>query len=196
MAVCYLHAVSGWRQRSESCHTRWPPGAARAHTVSTFCVGLPRLMKSPEDKTLGYTVVVVIATIFVDASSGSVRGNHHRRWNATSRALGGLTSRVAPSSETTHPPGQDSPLGKLEELGKKLEESNKKMEAAERKAIRRLNRRGSRGTWSPAGWRQESRSARDRSTERRSCPSSSPVSRRSAQREKNGFCRHSWSAKS
>ena len=94
-------------------------------------LGLPRLMKSPEDKTLGYTVVVVIATIFVYACLAVFGGLITGAGMLTSGALGGLTSRVAPSSETTF--AKDSPLGKLEELGKKLEESNKKMEAAEKK---------------------------------------------------------------
>jgi Yip1 domain len=94
-------------------------------------LGLPRLMKSPEDKTLGYTVVVVIGTIFVYACLAVFGGIITGAGMLTSGALGGLTSRVVPSSETTF--AKDSPLGKLEELGKKLDESNKKMEAAEKK---------------------------------------------------------------
>jgi hypothetical protein len=93
-------------------------------------LGLPRLMKCPPDKAIPYTAVVVICAIvlgFVIAAIGTavvgagVMG---------SGAFGGMTGRSEPTHEVVF--DKDSPLGKLQDIGKKMEESNKKMEAAQK----------------------------------------------------------------
>jgi hypothetical protein len=103
-------------------------------------LGLPRLMKCPEDKAIGYTAVVVVCAIVVTLVIGAVGGMFAGAGLIGAGALGGLSGPgglgglgdVARASRT-RPDVQydkDSAMGKLQELGKKMEESNKKMEAA------------------------------------------------------------------
>jgi hypothetical protein len=114
-------------------------------------LGLPRLMKCPQDKAMGYTVVVVLCAIVMmvvistvtvaiggagmmgaGALSRSITGTDPSRsitgTDALSRIMGG--GAAAPSSEVQF--DKNSPMGKLQALGKKLEESGKKMDAAEK----------------------------------------------------------------
>jgi len=87
----------------------------------------------PEQKSVGYTVVIVIVAIVtgfvISLINGMVIGM------GTMGVLGGLTgsrdmheSRSAPAVTFD----KDSPMGKLEAFGKKMEESGKKMEAAQK----------------------------------------------------------------
>jgi Yip1-like protein len=94
-------------------------------------LGLPRLMKCPPDKAMGYTAVVVVCAIVlsfvVTLTGGLIAG-------AGMLATGGLNS-VASSGNSSRGEVQfdkNSALGKLQALGNKLEESNKKMEAAQK----------------------------------------------------------------
>ena len=95
-------------------------------------LGLPRLMKSPEDKAVGYTVVVVICAIVlsiaITAVGGLFLGAGLIGAGALSRATGG--GGAATSSEVQF--DKNSTLGKLQELGKKIEQSSQKIEAAEK----------------------------------------------------------------
>ena len=92
-------------------------------------LGLPKLMKSPQDKAVGYTVVVVLCAIVLYVVVGSVTSAIAFGSGMGRGMFGGLTG--APSS--TEPTfDKNSPLGKLEEFGKKMEESGKKMEAAQK----------------------------------------------------------------
>jgi hypothetical protein len=94
-------------------------------------LGLPRLMKCPEDKAAGYTIVVLISAvvlfIIVGAAGAAITGTAMMGRAALSGPLGG----GAPAS--TSRVDQNSPLGKLQQLSEKLEESGKKMEAAEKR---------------------------------------------------------------
>ena len=108
-------------------------------------LGLPRLMKCPPDKAIGYTVVVVICAIVINLVIVAVGGAIAGAGLIGAGALGGLTSGVGgvgglggvtrgssgSASEVQY--SKDSALGKLQELGKKMEESNKKMEAAQKR---------------------------------------------------------------
>jgi Yip1 domain len=95
-------------------------------------LGLPRLMKSPEEKSVGYTVVVVICAIVVAVVISVI---------ATALAAllgGGLAAGLSGAGfgSGSRPGGEvvidkDSPLGKLEQFGRKVEEAGKKMEAAQ-----------------------------------------------------------------
>jgi MFS family permease len=115
-------------------------------------LGLPRLMKSPEDKALGYTVVVVICAIVLSAVVFSIGGVIAGAGAVGAGALGGFSSVAsqAASQIASQAAGQaagqasagaarqvefdkDSPLGRLEALGKKLDENNNKIEAAEKR---------------------------------------------------------------
>lgn len=93
-------------------------------------LGLPRLMKCPEDKAIGYTAVVVVCavilTVVVTATGGLIVG-------AGLLGSGALTTAARERSTAGEVQfDKDSPMGKLQALGKKLEESNKKMDAAQK----------------------------------------------------------------
>lgn len=88
-------------------------------------LGLPRLMRAPQEKAIPYTVIVVLAAIVLSVVITVVGGLVVGAGMAGRGALAGATDG---SSDVQF--DKDSPLGKLDALGKKLEESNKKMEAA------------------------------------------------------------------
>lgn len=92
-------------------------------------LGLPRLMKCPEDKAVGYVAVVVVCAIVTSfvltLAGGMIVGGGALATGALGRATGGgdtANVEVDPNS----------PLGRLQGLGEKLEESAKKIEAAEK----------------------------------------------------------------
>jgi len=87
-------------------------------------LGLPRLMRCPDDKAAGYTAVVVICTIVVGVVMSAVVG--------TVTGVGMMGANVlrggAAGNATAVDPG--SPLGRLEQMGRAMEESARKAEAA------------------------------------------------------------------
>lgn len=97
-------------------------------------LGLPRLMKSPEDKAVGYTAVVVICAIVlsiaITAVGGLFLGVGNIGAGALSRATGGGGGAASTSSEIQF--DKNTALGKLQELGKKIEQSSQKFDAAEK----------------------------------------------------------------
>lgn len=96
-------------------------------------LGLPRLMKCPQEKALGYTVVVVLCAIVLGVLfttlAGIVGAFGMGGGMMGSGALSGLPhgSAAAPV-QFDH----DSPLGKLQDMGQRMAESNKRMEAAQK----------------------------------------------------------------
>jgi Yip1 domain len=99
-------------------------------------LGLPRLMGSPEDKSIAYTAVVVICAIVlsvvISVIGAAVVGTGMVGAGMMGRGpLGGLVPGSTPASRSSEVQfDKNTPLGKLQDLGQKLEESNKKMEAA------------------------------------------------------------------
>ena len=91
-------------------------------------LGIPRLMKCPEDKAVAYTAVVVVCAIILSVVITVVGGTIAGVGMVGAGALSGAATR--PSSDVQF--DKNSPMGKLQELGQKLEESNKKMEAAQK----------------------------------------------------------------
>jgi hypothetical protein len=91
-------------------------------------LGLPRLMKCPADKAVGYTVVVVISAIVVSFVLAVVGGT----FIAPRVGAGGLAGIVAGTPEPSVAVDPNSPLGKLEKLGQALEKSAEKAAAAEK----------------------------------------------------------------
>ena len=87
-------------------------------------LGLPALMKAPQDKAVAYTAVVVVCAIVLSVVMMTIGGL------VGAPALGTLGS-AASSAEPEFAP--DSAMGKLEALGKKLEESGAKMEEAQKR---------------------------------------------------------------
>ena len=92
-------------------------------------LGLPRLMKCPPDKAVGYVVVVVVCAIVLSVvlmmTSGLVLGTAGAAAGMFGGGFGGpAAADVAVDS--------NSPLGRLGQLGESLEESARKMEEAEK----------------------------------------------------------------
>jgi hypothetical protein len=96
-------------------------------------LGLPRLMRCPEDKAAGYTVVVVICAIvlfmIVGSISAAVLGAGMVGSRFGSGALGGAMGSPAGSEVQFD---KNSALGKLQDLSRRLDETNQKMDAAAR----------------------------------------------------------------
>ena len=88
-------------------------------------LGLPVLMKCPQDKAIGYTAVVVVCAIVLSIVVTSISG-----LIVAPVAMAGIGASSASSSEPQFAP--DSAMGKLEALGRKLEESGAKMERAQK----------------------------------------------------------------
>ena len=92
-------------------------------------LGLPRLMKCPPEKAVGYTVVAALCAIVLTALLSAAGGMVGRAGMMGSGGLSGLPNR-GPSAAVQF--DKDSPLGKLQEMGKALAENNKKMEIAQK----------------------------------------------------------------
>ena len=103
---------------------------ASLYGVFLLYLGLPRLMKCPEDKAIGYTAVIVVVAIVVFAVIGVIGGLIGGIGGAATGMFGNLGGRTQGTSHVTF--DKDSPMGKLEALGKNMEAASKKMEAAQK----------------------------------------------------------------
>jgi hypothetical protein len=93
-------------------------------------LGVPLLMKCPEDKAIGYTVVILIVAIVVSVVIAAIAATIGGIGGAASGMFGGLGGRTHSASNVTF--DKDSNLGKLDAFSKKMEEAGKKMEAAQK----------------------------------------------------------------
>jgi hypothetical protein len=91
-------------------------------------LGLPRLMKCPEDKAVVYTAVVVVCAVVLSVCISLVGA---AITGAGMLATGGLAAGSRSSGASVQF-DKDSALGKLQSLGDKLDESSKKVEAAQK----------------------------------------------------------------
>jgi hypothetical protein len=89
-------------------------------------LGLPRLMKNPEEKSIGYTAVVVICAIVIGIVISMLTGGVMALTGGA--GMMGAMGGAAPQATFD----KDSPMGKLEDFGKKMDEVNRKMEAAQK----------------------------------------------------------------
>jgi hypothetical protein len=90
-------------------------------------LGLPRLMRCPDDKAMGYTAVVVICAIVVSVVAATLVGTVTGIGAMGAGMMGGGLGGGGAASSSVDP---DSTLGRLEQFGKAMEESAKKAEAA------------------------------------------------------------------
>jgi hypothetical protein len=99
------------------------------YAIYLLYLGLPRLMKNPEDKSAGYTALTVVAAIVIGIVIGMIGA---AVGGAGAMATGALSS-VGPGS-VVRPSRVDpnSSVGKLDDFAKKMEEAGKKMEAAQK----------------------------------------------------------------
>jgi len=91
-------------------------------------LGLPPLMKCPQEKAVGYTVVVVISAIVVSLVLGAVSATIFGR---SMFGAGGLSGAIGGASGTSAQVDPDSALGRLGQIGQAIEESARKAEVAE-----------------------------------------------------------------
>ena len=93
-------------------------------------LGLPRLMNCPQEKAGSYTAVVVVCaivlTVIIGVIGSAVTGAGMMGAAATAGAYRSGGSRGEVQFD------RDSPIGKLQALGKQMEASGKKMEAAQK----------------------------------------------------------------
>ncbi len=86
-------------------------------------LGLPRLMKAPADKALGYTAVVVVASVVVMFVLFAVIGLMGFSAGMMSAGMGSATPEVEFDP--------DSPLGRLQQMGQAAEQAAAQMERAQ-----------------------------------------------------------------
>jgi len=91
-------------------------------------LGLPKLMKCPQDRAVGYTVVVVLCAIGIGIVMSLVSGAIGGPNMAAGSFSGASAERAAGDVQFD----KDSPMGKLQALGKAMEASTQKMETARR----------------------------------------------------------------
>jgi hypothetical protein len=84
-------------------------------------LGLPTLMRCPQEKALPYTAVVVVVAIVLFVVLGAISG-------AIAGGVGAMTGGRVASAPAQF--DRDSPMGKLQQLGQELEKSGRKMDAA------------------------------------------------------------------
>jgi hypothetical protein len=97
---------------------------AGLYGIYLLYLGLPQVMKSPPDKAAAYTAVVVVCAIVLSIVVSAVGG-----LIAAPAALSGIGASSSAGQPQFDP---NSPMGKLEALGRSLEKSNEKMEAAQK----------------------------------------------------------------
>ena len=96
---------------------------AAIYGIYLLYLGLPTLMKCPQEKAVAYTAVSIIAAIIVSLVFWGIAG----RMMTAGILSGALPERSASDDIKIDP---DSPLGKLEDMGKRMEEASKKLEEA------------------------------------------------------------------
>lgn len=101
--------------------------AGAIYSIYLLYLGLPHTMKSSPDKAAGYTAVVIIIAIVLGFVIGMVTAGIS---GVGALMSGGSSFSVSGGDDVTF--DKDSPLGKLEQLGKNMEAASKQMEAAQK----------------------------------------------------------------
>jgi Yip1 domain len=105
-------------------------GLAGLYGLYLLYLGLPRLMKCPQEKAVGYAAVVVICAIVLTIVIGAVGGLVTGAGMIGAGAMNGSFRPGGTPSAVQF--DKDSALGKLQAMGKQMEKSNMKMEAAQK----------------------------------------------------------------
>jgi Yip1 domain len=93
--------------------------AGGIYSIYLFYLGLPVLMKCPQDRAVAYTAVCIIVAIVLGAIIGVAVGS----------ITGGTTPGRVGSSDIEF--SKDSPIGQLDTWTKKMEAASKQVEAAQ-----------------------------------------------------------------
>ncbi|MGZ5083391.1 MAG: Yip1 family protein [Usitatibacter sp.] len=102
---------------------------AAIYAVYLLFLGLPRVMRGPEEKAAGYTAVVVVVAIVLGIIIRIVAGVLMMPAMMGGGVMGGMSSMRGSPSVTYDP---NSPMGKLDAYSKKMEEASKRVEAAQK----------------------------------------------------------------
>jgi hypothetical protein len=86
-------------------------------------LGLPKLMKSPQDKSVPYLIVVIVCAIVLWAVIGML---------SMCAVGGGIAGAGLMGQRAANEVRREAATARLEEFGRKMEEANKKMEAAQK----------------------------------------------------------------
>lgn len=95
---------------------------AALYAIYLVYLGLPRLMKSPQEKSVAYTAVVIVVAIVLGLVLAAVGGM------LTAPAM--MASHLGAAPSVTY--DKDSRMGKLDDFGKKMEAAGKRMEEAQK----------------------------------------------------------------
>ena len=101
-------------------------GLASLYGLYLLCLGLPKLMKAPKDKALGYTVVTILCAIVLSIIIGAITGA------VAGAAMFGAVNHAAnvgAASGTMEINGTKVDLGKIEAASRQLEAANKAAES-------------------------------------------------------------------
>lgn len=106
---------------------------AAFYSIYLIYLGLPVLMKCPQDKAIPYTAVVILCGILLSIVAGALAA-----WTLPSRGVAGMgqmgaAQPQAGSDVTVSVPGAEIRIdtNQLEAMAKKMEEAGKQMEAAQ-----------------------------------------------------------------
>jgi hypothetical protein len=99
------------------------------YSLYLLYLGLPRLMKAPQDKALAYTAVAVIVAIVLSMVIGAVVGAMSAGTLMGSR-IANFGGASAPAEGTVSFGGTKVDLGKLEQASEQMEATAKQMEAS------------------------------------------------------------------
>ncbi|HNR91538.1 MAG TPA: Yip1 family protein [Dokdonella sp.] len=100
--------------------------AGSIYGIYLLYLGLTPTMRNPEDKSVVYTVVIVIIGFLLSLVIGAIVGGI----TAAGTIAGGAASLGSASSNISI--DKDSPLGKLAAIGEQVEKQSRKLEAAQR----------------------------------------------------------------
>jgi hypothetical protein len=95
---------------------------AGLYAIYLMYLGLPKLMKAPQEKAAGYTAVVVLAAIVIGIVIAAIGSLITAPAMMGAGGMGGSSVRF----------DKDSPMGKLDDFSRKMEEQAKKMEEAQK----------------------------------------------------------------
>lgn len=104
--------------------------AGGIYAIYLLYLGLPATMKSPADKSAGYTAVTVIIGIVLSWIAAAIVGGVAGTAALTSAAIHGDRITVTDGSGTVTV-DKDSPMGKLAAMGQRAEEAGKQIEATQ-----------------------------------------------------------------
>lgn len=100
---------------------------AALYSLYVLYLGLPVLMKSPKEKAVGYTVVVVICAIVLSVVIGLVGG-----------MFGGVGKGMAPMGMNTGQPGVQAMPPEAAAAMKQMQQLTEKMEAANKEMAKQM----------------------------------------------------------